>query len=91
LISPPKQLPASAWSVLFTEEIKEKKTQQGKDFTGVASIAAAAATKYKNLSASEREVSIVLSILTPIDYCSSTTTISQIRTRPPMKLLIMTG
>jgi hypothetical protein len=47
ILKPPKELPATAWTVLFAE--------QSKGVPGRID-AAAAAAKYRNLSASEREV-----------------------------------
>jgi hypothetical protein len=54
ILTPPKDLPATAWTVLFTE--------QAKDVPGRVD-ATAAAAKYRNLSPSEREVCCAITYL----------------------------
>jgi hypothetical protein len=56
LLSEPKQLPATAWSVLVSEYVKEQKSEMGQNFSGVTKSITGAATKYKSLNPSEREV-----------------------------------
>ncbi len=56
LLDEPKKLPATAWSVLFVEDVKARKSSGGASFSGVTGVASDAATRYKNLEPSEREV-----------------------------------
>jgi uncharacterized membrane protein YqiK len=56
LLSGPKTLPASAWAVVFAEDVKHKKSEMGTSFAGVTNIVKEAATRYKNLDSAEREV-----------------------------------
>lgn len=56
LLSEPKQLPATAWSVLVSEYVKEQKSEMGQNFSGVTKSITGAAAKYKSLSPAEREV-----------------------------------
>lgn len=52
LLSGPKQLPNSAWSVLVAEELANAKPDMG----GVQKVMADTGARYKNLGPSEREV-----------------------------------
>ena len=56
LLSEPKQLPATAWSVLVSEYVKEQKSEMGQNFSGVTKSVVGAAAKYKSLGPAEREV-----------------------------------
>jgi hypothetical protein len=62
LLSPPKELPSTAWAVLVSEQMKEKKEQSGQSFPGLSKSMAEIATKYKNLDPSDREVRMIISI-----------------------------
>lgn len=70
LLSTPKQLPASAWAVLVSEEMKEKKSKIGESFPGATTVMADAAARYKNLDPTEREVRMTLTIFILILTCS---------------------
>jgi hypothetical protein len=59
LLSPPKELPSSAWAVLVSEKMKEK---SGQSFPGLAKSIADISTRYKNLDPSEREVRMIIFI-----------------------------
>ena len=59
LLSPPKELPSSAWAVLVSEQMKEK---SGQNFPGLANSIVDISTRYKNLDPSEREVRMIISI-----------------------------
>jgi hypothetical protein len=59
LLSPPKELPSSAWAVLVSEQMKEK---SGQSFPGLANSIVDISIRYKNLDPSEREVRMIISI-----------------------------
>jgi hypothetical protein len=59
LLSPPKALPSTAWSVLVAEQMKG---QSGQGFPGLAKSVGDIATKYKNLDPSDREVGMTTPI-----------------------------
>jgi hypothetical protein len=59
LLSPPKLLPSTAWSVLVAEQMKG---QLGQGFPGLAKSIGDIATRYKDLDPSEREVGMTTSI-----------------------------
>jgi hypothetical protein len=58
-LSPPKELPSSAWAVLVSELMKEK---SGQSFPGISKSIVDISTRYKNLDSSEREVRMIISI-----------------------------
>lgn len=59
LLSPPKPLPATAWSVLVAEMLKG---QAGQGFPGLTKSIGDIATRYKNLDPSNREVGRITSV-----------------------------
>jgi hypothetical protein len=60
LLTEPKQKPASAWTVLFMEDVKKGGS--------VTEVMRSAKERYRNLSASEREVGKFLSLLMAMAY-----------------------
>ena len=84
-LSPPKDKPASAWTVLLSETHASSEGKGGKNEIG--DVATASAAKYKSLAPAELEVSVSFSKSSfwPTNYRH--TTISPTKTKRPTSLL----
>jgi hypothetical protein len=84
-LSPPKDKPASAWTVLLSETHASSEGKGGKNEIG--DVATASAAKYKSLAPAELEVSVSFSKSSFWPTNHRHTTISPTKTKRPTSLL----